>query len=167
MTRSGRTWGKLNSPPIVPASDQRGGYPVLSGITPQGEMDYRIVEKPIDSDLYIEFLQSLMDQHPPLLIVIVDRASYHRSKKVHDFVRAHRSQIRLYFLPKHAPHLNPDEPVWNEIKHRRLGREPIVDKEDLKVRLISNFKQLKDNVARILSFFHLADTRYVLNLNQA
>ena len=33
MTRSGRTWGKVDSPPPVTVSDQRGGYNVLSMIT--------------------------------------------------------------------------------------------------------------------------------------
>lgn len=167
MTRSGRTWGEVNSPPTVPASDRRGGYNAFSAITLPGEMYYRLVDKPIDSDRYIEFLQGMLDQHPNLLIVIADHASFHRSQKVRDFVRAHRHQIRLFFLPKHAPHLNPDEQVWNEIKHRQLGREPIINKEDLLARLFSNFNKLKDNAARIISFFHLADTRYILSLNQA
>jgi len=166
-TRSGRTWGEVNSPPIVPASDRRGGYPVLSAITPTGELFSRILEQSVDSDQYIDFLRSLLDQQPHPMLVITDHASFHCSKKVRDFVFAHRQRLRVFFLPRHAPHLNPAEQVWNEIKHRHLGREPILNKEDLLARLISNLNKLKNNTARILSFFHLADTQYVLSLNQA
>ena len=41
---------------------------------------------------------------------------------------------------------NPDEQVWNEIKHQKLGREPMIDKADLKNRLLSNLIQLKFDV---------------------
>lgn len=95
---------------------------------------------------------------------VVDQASFHRSKKVRAFVRAHRDRLRVFFLPKHAPEFNPDEQVWNEIKHRKLGREPIINKADLKKRLLSNLIRLKLDAQRILSFFQLPSTKYVLDL---
>ncbi len=94
MTRSGRTWGEVNAPPIVPASDRRGGYTVLSAITPEGELFSRILDTPMESDQYIEFLRGLLDQYPNLVIVLADHASFHRSHKVRDFVRAHRQRLR-------------------------------------------------------------------------
>ncbi|MBK8537453.1 MAG: transposase [Candidatus Competibacteraceae bacterium] len=61
--------------------------------------------------------------HP--LIIIADNVSFHRSKEVRDFDRANRQKIRMFFLPTHSPELNPDEQVWNEVKHRQLGKQPI------------------------------------------
>jgi len=97
----------------------------------------------------------IIDQHPRPIIIVADHASFHCSKKVRDFVRGHRHKIRTFFLPKHDPALNPDEQVWNEVKHRPLAREPIIDKKDLKTRLSSSFRRLKHNAVRIISFFHL------------
>jgi transposase len=37
MTRSGRTWGAVDSPPVVTVTPQRGGYHVLSIVTATGE----------------------------------------------------------------------------------------------------------------------------------
>jgi len=165
MTRSGRTWGEVNSPPIVPASDKRGGYNALSAITLSDAFYYTIKDQHIGSDQYIGFLKMIIDQHPRPIIIVADHASFHRSKKVRDFVRGHRHKIRTFFLPKHAPALNPDEQVWNEVKHRQLAREPIIDKKDLKTQLSSSFRRLKHNAARIISFFHLKDTRYTLESN--
>jgi transposase len=39
MRRSGRTWGRVGSPPVVQVVMQRGGYNVLSIVTPKGEMN--------------------------------------------------------------------------------------------------------------------------------
>jgi hypothetical protein len=38
--------------------------------------------------------------------------------------------------------LNPDEPVWNEIKNNTLGKQPIKNKRDLKKRLYSALRSL-------------------------
>jgi transposase len=66
----------------------------------------------------------------------------------------------MFFFPTHSPELNPDEPVWNEIKPRRLGKQPIKNKPDLKKRLRSALKSLQRKAERIRSFFQLPDTRY-------
>lgn len=162
MTRSGRSWGAVNTPPIVPATDRRGGYNVLSAITTTGQIYYKIKDENINSDYYIEFLEIILREQKKPIILVVDRASFHCSKKVRAFLREHRCQIRMLFLPTHAPELNPAEQIWNEIKYRKLGRQPIFDKIDLRDRICSSFRELKKNTARIISFFHLKNTKYVL-----
>ena len=166
MTRTGRTWGAVDSPPVVTASDQRGGYNVLSAITANEPTIYSSLEEhSVGSQQYIDFLEKILILHPRPVVIVTDHASFHRSKLVRDFVRAHRERIRVFFLPKHAPELNPDEQVWNEIKHRKIGRQPVLGKEDLRKRLVSSLFQLKFDTAKILSFFQLPSTKYVLGTN--
>jgi transposase len=99
------------------------------------------------------------------LILLVDRASFHRSQKVRDFVRAplrylRSTRLRIYFLPRRSPERNPDEQVWNEVKNHRIGKQPVKNKKDLKKRLYSALRSLQKNTGRILSFFQLPDTQY-------
>jgi transposase len=159
-TRSGRTWGVGGHPPHVTVTDRRGGYNTLSIVTAAGELRYSLEEKSINGERYVEFLQQILHGRTRPLIVIADHASFHRSTVVRQFVRAHRAQIRMFFFPTHSPELNPDEQVWNEIKHRRLGKQPIKNKLDLKKRLRSALKSLQQKAERIRSFFQLPDTRY-------
>ena len=128
MTRSGRTWGAVNATPLVRASDQRGGYNVLSAITANTPtMYYTLEEGSVSSDQYIAFVKEILIIHPRPVVLVVDHASFHCSKKVREFIRefirSNRKRIRVFFLPKHAPEYNPDEQVWSEIKYRKLGRE--------------------------------------------
>ena len=160
LARAGRTWGEVGTPPVVSATDQRGGYIVLSLVTAAGRLRYSIEAHSIASERYIAFLQQVLRGRTRPLILIADRASFHRSVAVRQFVRAHRTQIRLFFFPAHSPELNPDEPVWNEIKHRRLGKQPIKTKADLKKKLDSALKSLQHKTERIRSFFKLPDTQY-------
>ena len=160
MTRHGRTWGLSGQTPVVKVSMQRGGYNVLSVVTPKGRISYSIKDDTIDSKLYIEFLEELLLNRERPLILLVDHATFHGSKQVRDFVRAHRTRLRVFFLPKRAPEFNPDEQVWNEIKNNRIGKQPIKNKADLKERLISALDSLKQNSNRIISFFSMPDTQY-------
>lgn len=163
MTRSGRTWGAVNASPRVPATDERGGYNVLSAITTTGELYYRITGQHVNGESYIDFLRMILRERQRPIIVVADHATIHLSKKVRDFVRGNRRRIRMFFIPKHAPEINPDEQVWNAVKHQRLGRQPILDKEDLRQRLLSEFRALQKNSGKILSFFRLENTKYTLS----
>jgi len=99
------------------------------------------------------------------LIVLADHATFHHSKQVCDYVRAHRSQLRVFFLPKRAPEYNPDEQVWNEVKNNRIGKQPMKNKADLKARLTSSaLDSLKQNTRSVISFFHLPDTQYAADV---
>src|ERR671914_2476204 len=160
MRRSGRTWGRVGSTPVVQVVIQRGGYNVLSIVTPKGEMNSSVTEDSVNSQRYIEFLNGLIQGRERPLILIVDQAPFHGSQKVRAWVRAHRSRLRIFFLPKCSPELNPDEQVWNEIKNNKLGKQPIKNKQDLKQRLYSALRSLQRQSERIRSFFQLPDTLY-------
>lgn len=159
-TRSGRTWGAVGQPPTVAVSDQRGGYNVLSIITATGDLQYALEEKDINGEQYVEFLQQVLHHRTRPLIILADQSSFHKATVVREFVRAHRTQLRLFFFPTHSPDLNPDEQVWNELKHRQLGKQPIKNKTDLKRRICSLLTSLQDQTEKIRSFFQLPTTKY-------
>ncbi len=46
----------------------------------------------------------------------------HRSNAVKQFAASTNGQLRLCFPPGYSPELNPDEWVWKNIKHDRIGR---------------------------------------------
>ena len=97
-TRAGRTWGEVGTPPVVPATDRRGGYNVLSVITATGTLRYSVTEPSIEGERYVAFLQQLLRGRTRPLILLADRASFHRSALVRRFVRAHRTQLRVFFF---------------------------------------------------------------------
>ena len=160
MTRAGRTWGEVNSPPQVSASDQRGGYNVLSMVSAEGELIYEVEEGHIDSQRYIAFLRRVIEQRTRPIFVISDNVSFHKSADVRRFLAMNRKKIRLFFLPTHAPELNPDEQVWNDVKNNQLGKQPIKNKLDLHRRIHRALIFLQRQVNKIRAFFQLPDTRY-------
>jgi hypothetical protein len=63
-----------------------------------------------------------------------------------------------------APAYNPDEQVWNEIKNNSMGKQPIKNKTDLKIRLTEAMDSLKDNKKLIMLFFQLSRTKYASDI---
>lgn len=163
-TRYGRTWGKRGKTPKVYRSEKRGGYNVLSAVSAEGKLRYSIKDKTIKSKEYVEFLKQLLrdSEHP--IVLVVDNASFHNSKYVRDFVRNNRTKIRVFFLPRYSPKLNPGEQIWSEIKCNNIGKQPIKNKSELLERLSSAMKSLQRNVERVKSFFMLKDTKYAYSV---
>lgn len=160
--RSGYTWGAVGKPPKVKVSGNRGHYNVLSVVTPTGELRYKITNETITALIYIEFLKFLIKNRTRPLIIIVDRASFHRARSVRKFLCKHRKQIRIYYLPSYSPELNPDEHVWEEIKDKQLGKQTVNNKFDLKKKLESALKSLQHRTDRVKSFFCLSETKYAM-----
>lgn len=110
---------------------------------------------------FIDFLKKLHKDIGKPLIVIVDRASYHRANEVKDYVRETAEEVTLEYLPTRSPELNPSEQVWNRAKHR-LGRMIIRNKADMKRLLLRVLRRIQQRAGMVETFFELKDTRYAL-----
>ena len=160
QTHAGKTWGEVGTTPEVPVTGKRGGWNMLSIVTPGGKLFFSIEEGKIDSDRSIAFLKQILKARTKPLILIVDGASFHRSKKVRDFDRSHRKQIRIFFLPGYSPELNPDEQVWNTIKAKEVGKKAPKNKSELRKKVESSLRSLQKKSEKIRSFFQLPSTKY-------
>lgn len=68
-------------------------------------------EKKINSDTFIKFVRYLLKIYKKLALII-DKAKYHTSKKVENFVKKNEGRLILWPLPKRLPELNPTEQAW-------------------------------------------------------
>ena len=62
----------------------------------------------------------MLKHHPRRhLVVVMDQAPPHTSKKTRAFIDSQR-RLHVFYLPKYSPDWNPDEKVWNHLKHHEL-----------------------------------------------
>ncbi len=59
--------------------------------------------------VFLDFLQRLVNQNKCKVFLVVDNLSVHKSQAVSEWVKMHCTRIRIFFLPKYSPYLNPDE----------------------------------------------------------
>lgn len=78
----------------------------------------------------IAFLRSLLRHLRGEVIIIWDRLTAHRSRRVKVYA-ASRGRVTVEFLPSYAPELNPVEGVWSNLKYHRLANHGIHDLTEL------------------------------------
>lgn len=149
----GVTWGARGKTPVVSTSGQRQKVNAISAVSPKGEFRFKVFTSRFNAAFFIKTLKDFTKGIRRPCYFIVDGHPAHRAQVVRQFVRGTKGKIELYFLPPYAPDLNPDEFVWNHIKHHGLSRSPLRQNENLKARVIKDLKTLRRDKKLIKSFF--------------
>ncbi len=102
---------RATSPPSVLSRKRRYIFGVLSA----SAFYFMFYEKP-DSDSFCSFLERVHKRFGRVLLLFVDNASYHKSKKVKKFLERYNGEIVLEYLLPYTPELNPIEMQWRVIK---------------------------------------------------
>jgi transposase len=129
----GKTWSMRGVTPKVKVTGHRGGVAAMSAIARRGHLLFRLYDKRIASAEVIEFLGQMLKHHPRRhLVVVMDQAPPHVSKVTTAFID-NQPRLHVFHLPKYSPDWNPDEKVWNHLKHHELKAHGAKTKEELKV----------------------------------
>lgn len=128
----GKTWGIRGHTPKVRVTGKRAGLAAMSAISRRGYLLFRLYEKRITSVEVIQFLGQMLNHHKCRhLVVVMDQAPPHVSKKTKEFIES-QPRLHVFNLPKYSPDWNPDEKVWNYLKHEELKAHQAKTKAELK-----------------------------------
>jgi transposase len=156
----GTTWGRRGHTPVVPATGQRFGLNMLSAVSARGQMRFMLVKGKLNGSCYVTFLRRLVHHAPRPIFLIVDGHPVHRARVVTTFVASTHGRLRLFCLPPYSPELNPDEQVWNHVKHHGVGRAVVAGAAHLKALVLRRLRQLQRTPVLVRGFFLTPDTRY-------
>jgi transposase len=127
----GKTWSLRGQTPKSKVTGKRGGVAAMSAISRRGQLLFRLHHKRIASAEVIAFLSQMLKHHPRRhLVVVMDQAPPHRSKKTLGFIES-QPRLHVFHLPKYSPDWNPDEKVWNHLKHQELQSHSAKTKPEL------------------------------------
>jgi transposase len=127
----GKTWAPRGQTPRVRVTGARGGVAALSALSRRGQLLFRLHAKRIASAEVIGFLGQMLNHHPHRhLVVVMDQAPPHVSKATRSYIDR-QARLHVFYLPKYSPDWNPDEKVWNHLKHRELQAHQAKTKHEL------------------------------------
>lgn len=139
--------------PVMEHTAKRFKINMISSITNRGKLRFMVYEQNMDADLFITFLERLIQSSKKKILLILDNLRVHHATIVKDWVEEHQKQIALFYLPAYSPDLNPDEYLNNDFK-RNANKEHIpINKEELAVNTENFMAMLSNNPERVASYF--------------
>jgi transposase len=158
--QAGSTWGRKGKTPVVPGTGQRFRCNIISTLTNQGTLRFRVFQENFNGELFIDFLRRLVRDRGRKVYLIVDRHPVHVSRKVRAWVERHQGEIRLAYLPPYSPELNPGEFLNQDVKTNAAGRQRPSAKAQLMGNLRSYLRSTQKFPDVVRRFFHAAPVRY-------
>jgi transposase len=158
---AGTTWAPVGRTPVVHSTGARHRVNLISAVSAKGALRFAAFEGKFTAAVFIDFCKRLMQAADGPVFLVVDGHSVHRAKAVQQFVAGTDGRLRLFFLPGYSPELNPDEWVWKNVKHDRLGRASIDGKADFKARAIAALRRLQRRPHIVRGFFADPNLTYI------
>jgi transposase len=126
-----RTWGLRGQTPKAKVTGKRAGVAATSAISRSGQLLFRLLDRRIASKEVIEFLDQMLRHHRRRhIVVVMDQAPPHTSNKTKAWIDS-QPRLHVFYLPKYSPDWNPDEKVWNHLKHQELASHQAKNKGEL------------------------------------
>lgn len=139
--------------PVMEHTAKRFKINMISSITNRGKLRFMVYEQNMDADLFVTFLERLIQSSDKKIYLILDNLRVHHSKIVKAWVEEHQTQIALFYLPAYSPDLNPDEYLNNDFK-RNVNKENIpINKKELTHNTEKFMKMLENNPQRVANYF--------------
>lgn len=141
----GKTWAFRGQPAHVRVTGKRGGVTAMSALSGQGRLLFRLFKERIASRQIMDFLGQMLRHHRRRhLVVVMDQAPPHVSKATKAYI-ASRDRLHVFYLPKYSPDWNPDEKVWNHLKHQELKGHQAKTKEELRTLTQTKLETMSQN----------------------
>ena len=134
-------WAKKGSRPIVKNNYSSGRTGVFGSLDSLGNFSYQFAYKQ-NSETFIAFLEYLLGRYSNILMIL-DNAAIHKSKKVQKFVSEHSSSLELFYLPPYCPELNATEECWRQVRLNLTNNQFFANVDELKASLATFFEEHK------------------------
>jgi transposase len=162
---AGTTWAPVGRTPVVRTTGARFSLNMLSAVSAQGALRFTVHEGTVNAAVFIDFCKRLLRDTEQTgggpVYLVVDGHPAHRAKATTAFVASTEGRLKLFFLPGYSPELNPDEWVWKNVKHDRIGKTGATSPDDLKSKVISALRRLQKLPATVRGFFADPCLRYI------
>ncbi|MEU7863373.1 IS630 family transposase [Nonomuraea sp. NPDC049141] len=163
----GTTWAPTGRTPVVTHTGARRSAFMLSAVERQGTLRFQIFEESIKATHFIAFCKRLMsDSDGRPVFLILDNSRVHHAKIPKKFAADSNGMLRLFYLPAYSPELNPDEWVWKNVKHDRVGRAAVDGIQQMKKLILSALHSLQKTPALVQGFFHDPSLAYITHAHR-
>ena len=158
----GRSYSLKGQTPVIPGTGKRFGCNMISAVTNQGHLCFRVFDGSFTVKLFIDFLRRLIKQAKRKVFLIVDGHPVHRAKLIQAWREKHQEQLEIFYLPSYSPELNPDELLNQDVKSNVMRQQRPRDVEHMKACLRTYLFSTQRNPEVIRNYFKERHVLYTL-----
>lgn len=127
-----RLWGPVGIQPEVPAPGLNEKEVVYGGVDyATGQITHTIADTKSGQN-FLAFLIALLAAYAGRKIRLVcDNGRFHHARAVREWLKDHRDQITIFWLPPYCPGLNLIERLWGHLKRTVLANVLFRTMDDL------------------------------------
>lgn len=156
----GRSYAPRGQTPVIRVNARREGLSIISTVTNQGKVRWKVFDGALNTDLLIDFFERLIKDADRKVFLILDNLRVHHAKLVKAWLAEHPAQIEVFYLPSYSPELNPDEMLNADLKQAITSKAPARSKGALRKAAISHLRRLSKSPARVRKYFQHRPVRY-------
>ena len=149
----GRSYAPRGQTPAIRLHPKCKRVNLISSVTNQGKVRFMVYDGKMNATTMIKFMERLIKDSNKKVFLILDNLKVHHAYVVRDWLKDHREQIEVFFLPSYSPELNPDEYLNCDLKASVHSGVPVRTKEQLKKKAISHLRRLQKMPKRFVKYF--------------
>ena len=154
-----KVWTVRGRRPIVPAAGANRRLCVYGAFNYRTGQSHYLVHPKKNAEQFHEFLWQLLEAHSERRIVLViDNASYHRTRRILNLLADHADHAFIVWLPRYSPELNLIEGLWGYLKRSALNNYFFGDLASLEDAIHDAFDALQQNPETTLSLTYRTAT---------
>lgn len=155
-----RGYAPKGKTPVVRLNANRTSTNLISAITNQGKVRFRVFDGTMNTDILIDFCKRLIKTAKRKVYLILDNRRVHHAKLFKAWLADNADKIEVYYLPSYSPELNPDEYLNCDLKAGVHSGKPARSKPRLKKKVISHMRKLQKTPARVAKYFQHRKIQY-------
>ena len=137
----------------------------ISTITNDGAVRFMTYTATMTAALFVVFLGRLLRGTTGKVFLIVDRLSAHTAPEVGVWLQRHRDRIEVFYLPRYAPELNPNEYLNHDLKGGVNAAGLPHNKGEVRSRIQQFMRRLLHWPDHVRSYFQHPAVQYAAAVN--
>lgn len=148
-----RGYAPVGQTPVILHAARWSSITMISAITNQGLVRFAFHDGAINTERFIEFLESLIEDTQRKIFLIVDNLRVHHAKLVKAWLVGKETQIEIFYLPPYSPEANPDEILNRDLKTELRTRPAAQNVDALKKIAVDFMEKLQSMPHRVVRYF--------------
>jgi putative transposase len=138
--------------PIVPAAGVNKRLCCYGALNYRSGQVHYMVHPKKNAQQFHEFLWQLLEANSERrLVLVIDNASYHRTRRILTLLEDHADHVFVIWLPRYSPELNLIEGLWGYLKRSALNNYFWGDIDNLQAAIHGAFRELQQHPETTLS----------------